>query len=115
MKFTISSVDYAPPDLESQTPFSARLRRQIPGSDRPDYWVADLEAPLVWEKDGNTMTIEHLVVCARWEGTQIGRGMKDMPVNIAYVIDVSVLSDSELDFAKCEYIAIGTASEVEED
>ncbi len=44
-------------------------------------------------------------------GTWIEPGMKDLLVGIAYVVDSSVLGDSRLDFSKCRYVAIGTASE----
>jgi hypothetical protein len=37
--------------------------------------------------------------------------MKDLPVNIAYVVDNSLLNDEALDFAKGEYVAIGFATE----
>jgi hypothetical protein len=44
-------------------------------------------------------------------GTQVGRGTWDLPVKIIYVVDASALDDQVLDYRKCEYVAIGTASE----
>jgi hypothetical protein len=40
MNIKVTDVDYAPDDLRGQTPFTARILRQIPGSDRPDYFGA---------------------------------------------------------------------------
>ena len=37
--------------------------------------------------------------------------MSDLPVNIAYLVDPSLIRDERLDFSKCAYVAIGTASE----
>ena len=37
MKLTVTMVDYNPPDLNDQVPFSFALVRQIPGPDRPDW------------------------------------------------------------------------------
>ena len=48
MRLTITSVDYNPPELTDQTPFSLAIMRRIPGPDRPDYWLGHLDAPLRW-------------------------------------------------------------------
>jgi hypothetical protein len=112
MRVRISSVDYAPDELYAQTPFEAVLLREIPGPDRPDYWIAALPSPIRWLRDRNEIFVKHLVLAARWKGTRIGRGMSDMPVGIAYVVDESVLADSKLDFGKCVYVAIGAVDEI---
>jgi hypothetical protein len=109
MKITVTSVDYAPDDLYEQTPFEAELLRQIPGPDRPDYWLASLPKPLRWRRDGKDTQVTHLVLAARWVGGQIARGMRTTPVNIAYVVDESLLTDAALDFQKSAYVAIGVA------
>jgi hypothetical protein len=111
MKIKITAVDYAPLDLDEQTPFEAELLKQIPGKARSDYWLAALEKPICWSKQGQVLEITHIVVAARWKGTEIGPTMKNMPVGIAYVTDCSVLDDSFLNFEKCAYVAIGTASQ----
>lgn len=106
MKFKISSVDHEPDDLPSQIPFRGRLVRQITGTDRPDYWLAELERPLSWMTEGGTKTIRHLLLKARWAGTAIQPGAK-IPVGICYVIDDGVLSASSFTPAQAVYVAIG--------
>lgn len=111
MELTISGIDYAPDDLYSQTPFSVELLRELPGKDRPDYWLARLHRPLNWFHSNNQRQITHLILAARWQGTRIDTGVSNLPVGIAYVTDQSLLADTTLDFKKCEYIAIGIASD----
>jgi hypothetical protein len=113
MKLTISSVDHAPDDLYDQTPFVARLLRALPGPDRPDYWLAELERPLAWQDQGVLRQVTHLIVAARWAGTQIEPHVESLPVGLAYVIDSSQLSEQHVDLAKCKYVAIGLATETE--
>jgi len=49
-------------------------------------------------------------LAARWEGTTIASGATHLPLGIAYVTDMSLLNDLELDFEKCRYVAIGVGS-----
>jgi hypothetical protein len=109
MNIKVTGVDYAPDDLYAQTPFIARILRQLSGPDRDDYWLAELMTPLKWQHDGTESFVSHLVVAARWVGGVIAPGAHYLPVNIAYVIDQSLLSDVRLDFAKSHYCAIGVA------
>jgi hypothetical protein len=109
MRFSVTSVDYAPDDLYEQTPFSATVLRQIPGSDRPDYFLAQLDRPLKWKTEKEESSVTHIVVTPRWVGGALSSAMRTTPVNIAYVTDLSVLQDAKLDFKKCHYSAIGTA------
>ena len=111
MELTVTSVDYAPPELDEQVPFKVKLVRMLPGSDRPDYWLGELSKPLFWIKDNHCIRIEHIVVCARWQGTQIEQRVQHLPIGIAYVTDRSQVTADTLDFAKCEYVAIGLAHE----
>lgn len=89
----------------------ANYSRKIPGSDRSDYWIAVLAKPIHWLREGQPTEVTHIIVSARWQGTQIGPGMGQIPIGIAYVIDSSVLSDCTLDLKKCAYVAIGSATE----
>ncbi len=41
MRLAVTGVDHAPSELEDQTPFTIELIRQMPGPDRPDYWLAN--------------------------------------------------------------------------
>lgn len=109
MQLTISSVDYAPEDLYEQVPLVVELLRELPGDDRPDYWLGELQEPVQWLRDNLPNVIKYVVLAARWEGTQIDRGVESLPVGIAYVVDESILSDEHLSFSKCEYVAIGLA------
>lgn len=111
--FEITDVDYAPEDLDDQTPLVARLIRQIPGTDRPDYWLAELDDPVRWTRGNAESQITHLVVSSRYEGTSISEDMARLVIGIAYVTDQSALEDETLDFGKCAYVAIGVANTVD--
>jgi hypothetical protein len=109
MRFTITSVDYAPEELLAQVPIRGRILRQISGPGRPDYHLAELEHPITWNKEKEAKMVSHLVLAARWVGGVLSPQMRTTPVNIAYVTDHSLLADSRLDFKKCDYVAIGVA------
>lgn len=115
MQLTISLVDYAPGDLYDQVPIVADLIREIPGEDRPDYWIAKVQHPITWLKDNIPQEITHLILAARWQGTSIAPGVENLPVGIAYVTDLSLLDDGHLDFKKCAYVAIGISTETSGD
>ena len=111
-RIRVTDVDSAPDELYEQTPFEASLLRKIPGPDRPDYWLAQLENPLRWLKDGNAIQVTHLILAARWVGCEICQTMQHTPINIAYVVNPEALQDPTLDFGKCAYVAIGTADAI---
>lgn len=111
MQLVITGVDYAPSELEDQVPIIVDLIREIPGPDRPDYWLGRVQQPIRWSKDGQEISVTHVVLAARWVGTSIGPGARNLPVGIAYVTDPTLLEDSELDFSKCVYVAIGSSHE----
>jgi hypothetical protein len=110
MKLTVTWVDYNPPELERMLPVAVTLLRELPGPDRPDYWLGKLENPVAWTKEGDHIVVDHIVVCARWQGTRIEPLARDLPINIAYVIDPSQIEDPSLNFAKTEFVAIGGAN-----
>ncbi len=83
--------------------------RQIPGTDRADYWLAELDRPVTWRRGATEQRTTHLVVCSRHEGAAISEDMVGLLIEIAYVTDQSVLGDDALDLRKCRYVAIGTA------
>ena len=111
MELTITGVDYAPEELHEQTPLVVKLLRVIPGDDRPDYWLGELKTPVRWIDQNHEKQITHVILAARWEGTRIEPNVKDLPVGIAYVTDMSLLNDQRLDFKKCVYVAIGFSQE----
>jgi len=108
MNLTLIWVDYI--SLEDRLPFTIKLLRQLPGPDRPDYWLGQLDTPVSWTKDGDELTIDHLVVCARWQGTRIEPLARDLPINIAYVTDPSQVEDGSVSFDKTVFVAIGGAN-----
>ena len=112
MQLNITYVDYSPAELDEQVPFVIDLVRQMPGDDRPDYWLGQLQKPLRWNDDSIEKQITHIVVAARWAGTRIKPSIKNLPVGLAYVLDLSLLEDSTIDLNKCRYIAIGIADEL---
>jgi hypothetical protein len=103
----MTSVDSAPEDLYGQIPFTARLLRKVAGPDKPDYWLAELENSLSWVDAGVSRQITHIVVATRYEGQTITEDFTRLIVGVAYVTDPSALSDADLSFAKCRYVAIG--------
>ena len=56
----------------------------------------------------DVLPIGTLVVAARQTGLQISPTMVDLVVNIAYVLDESVLTDEVLEFDKVHFAAIAT-------
>lgn len=108
MEILVDDVDYAPSDLERQTPFRARLIRQLPGSDRPDYWLAELAEPISWRRGFKIHVIRHIVVAARWVGGEIRAGAT-LPIGIAYVTDDTLVESPTFEARMSEYVAIGMA------
>jgi len=111
MELKVTDVDYAPDELYDQVPLKFQLLKEIPGSDRTDYWIAKCLTPIRWIDDNCAKEITHVVVAARWEGTRIEPNVKNLPIGISYVTDESVLTDEFLDFNKCRYVAIGISHE----
>jgi hypothetical protein len=52
--------------------------------------------------------VSHLVLSARWVGVPLVAGVKMVPVNIAFVVDETLLNDEFLDSKKCYFAALGT-------
>ncbi|SFT11645.1 hypothetical protein [Mucilaginibacter polytrichastri] len=114
MKLTITAVDYAPEELYGQIPFEVELLCEVPGSDRPDYWIGKLHPELKWIKDSFERKVTHVVIATRWQGTSILLKVKDLPVGISYVTDLKLLEEGFIDFNKLQYVAIAIAHETAE-
>src|SRR6516165_2475549 len=111
VRLAVDNVD-GPAALAEQAPILADLLRQIPGPDRPDYWLAVLTRPLIVVLDNHDREITHLVLAARWVGTEIVAGVRHLTIGVAYVTDPSLLADERLSFSKCDYVAIAMASDI---
>lgn len=129
-RFSIDAIDIGPDDLTAQLPLTGRLRRMLPGPDRPDYVLAELDRPvthrttidvaagvdltrvdsaLVRVADGGALMISTpiLVLAARMVGQQVHQGMVRFPVNIAYALSGSLPAAERLEFALCLPVAVG--------
>jgi hypothetical protein len=129
--FVLTRLDLGPAELESALPLRADALRVMPGSDRPDYLLARFERPLKYrtpvgfdmaradpalrgrDEDGEFVIVQGIVVCARFVGQGFTSGMRDLAINLAYVIDNSVANDATVDFAKLEYVAVGFIDDAE--
>lgn len=111
MELTITGVEYSPVELNEQIPLVVKLLREMPGDDRPDYWLGELKTPIMWVDKNHERKITHIILAARWKGTRIEPNVKNLPVGIAYVTDASLLNDAILDFNKCTYVTIGFSQE----
>ncbi len=94
MVVEITLADYPPDELCDQTPLEVVLLREFPGTGD---WLAALPEPIRRLHDGAEISVKHVILSARWMRTRIGRGMRDLPVNISYVVDESLLADARLD------------------
>lgn len=111
-KIEITSIEKGPKELELQLPINAEAIKELQGKDRPDYILAKLESAIWWvnkEKEINK-EIDFVVLCAKFKGQTVDSNMKDMTIALAYVIDNSIADDDVLNFKKCKYIAVATAS-----
>ncbi|MDX1484771.1 MAG: hypothetical protein R3229_09835 [Alphaproteobacteria bacterium] len=113
MKLAITYFDPELPEFGGEDPLIVELVREMPGSDRTDYWLAKLPSPIRWTWKKFTCEVTHIVVVAKWEGTKVMPGVSDLPVEIAFVTDQRVLSSDALDFGKCMHIADALAWDFE--
>lgn len=109
MHAAITQLDDGPEELEKYLPINVQLLKPLRNADGSDYALAALENAIIW----NSKKIYLIIIGGRFEGSKVGRGMKNFPVNIALVIDNSIVNDDVLDFQKGEYVAIGFCDEIE--
>jgi hypothetical protein len=105
----IVALDDGPEELSKKLPIKIQFLKPLSNADGSDYALAALEKALVYK----SQRIDLLIVGARFEGSRIGHGMEDFPINIAVVTDNSIIDDDVLDFSKGEYVAIGFCNEIE--
>lgn len=112
MEFRLRSVAFAQGDRSDQVPLTVTMVRELPGPDRPDYWLAELKQPLTWvSESGSSFEVSHVVLATQWENTCFSEGATRLPVGIAYVTDMSLLEDDRLDIAKLHYVATAVADD----
>lgn len=101
---------FTPAELYDRTPLEAILLREIVAGQGS--WVAALEAPIRLFHNGAETLVEQLILEPRWMGGRIGRGMRNLPVNIKYVVDEGVWANERFDFGKCEPLAEGWVTDI---
>lgn len=110
MRVKITLDAFTPPELYDQTPLEAVLLRKLVVG-RGD-WVAALATPIRLSHNGAETSVDQLILEERWIGWRIGRGMRDIPVNISYVVDVRVWADTWFDLRMCERLAEGWVTDI---
>ena len=113
MELNLRSVAFKTGDKSDQIPLRVTLLRQIPGPDRPDYWLGALQKPFQWisGSEPGAFEIKYLVLATQWQETSVRAGVTRLPVGIAYVVDPTLLEDRELDLDKIRYVADGVADD----
>ena len=123
--FVITRLDVGPDEFSAVLPLRARVIRVMPGSDRADYVLCYAERPIPFrppagfdlsrvhpdaitrDARGELIAVQGIVICTRLVGETFRGGMRDLAVNIAYVIDNSLTREPTVDFSKLEFAAIG--------
>jgi hypothetical protein len=123
--FVITRLDAGPDEFSAMLPLRARVIRVMSGSDRPDYVLCYVERPIPFrpradfdlsrvhpdaithDAQGALIAVQGIVICTRLVGDAFRGGMKDLAINIAYVIDNTLTRDASVDFGKLEFAAIG--------
>lgn len=105
--FTITSIDTGPVELQEKLPIEGIIFDKLDNEDGAEYYLAELREPI----DSKGRKIDYIIVGARMLGQHIEPNMKELPINIAYVLDNSLLNQQYMDFAKGEFAAIGFATD----
>jgi hypothetical protein len=124
-RIVIDQLDNELAELAGRVPLIGYLMRVIPGSDRPDYCLVVLEDPIPFlppenfdwsitqpefratRADGvGFLWINAFVICSRIVGEQITPTMRNVQINLAYVVDNTLGRDATLDFGKVYFANI---------
>ena len=106
--FSINDIDTGPIELRDRLPVAGMIFEKLNHEDGSEYYLATLKEP--FQRQGRQIT--YIIVGARNLGEHISPKMKDFPVNIAYVIDDSLINQKNMDFNKGEFAAIGFATDI---
>ncbi|WDH79571.1 hypothetical protein PTQ19_03765 [Microbacterium esteraromaticum] len=137
-RLRITGIDTGPADLPAQLPAEARLLRQAPGPDRPDYFFAVLDEAIAYrttltalkelgvdpqaadpqliriaDDDTVDLRVFGIVFAARSAGEMPHAGMKELPVSLAYVVDNTAIRDEVIDFSKLVYAAVAFITDID--
>lgn len=127
-RIVFTAVRSGPAGFTSRIPIRGELAGVIPGPDRPDYCLVELDEPIDFEPPtdfdrdrihqsaidqmvldlDDVLPISALVIAARQPGTQVSPSMVDLVVNIGYVLDDSIFGDDTLEFEKVHFAAVAT-------
>lgn len=130
-QFVVRAVG-GPPDLVARTPFIATTITSLPDVlGRGEYWCASLEEPvkyrlpadfdrrrcqpefLGYDEQGPFLWTGVIVVWVGDPNRRLHPGMRDLEVQIAYVVDQTLGRDRFLDPAKIDVVAIGRIDDVD--
>ncbi len=104
----ITAVEDGPHELMQSLPNYCRIFRRLNHSDGSEYYLAELLNTI----EVGTKKIEYVVVGSRFTDGSIMPEIEGLPINIAYVLDHSILYEQDMDFAKCEFCGMGECSDV---
>ena len=106
--FSINDIDTGPIELRERLPVAGMIFEKLNHVDGSEYYLATLKK--LFQSEGRKIT--YIIVGARNLGEYISPKMKDFAVNIAYVIDDSLINQKNMDFNKGEFAAIGFATDI---
>ncbi|MCP9276795.1 hypothetical protein [Mycolicibacterium arenosum] len=130
-QFVVRAVG-GPPDLVARAPFTATTITSLPDVlGHGEYWCASLEEPIKYrlpadfdrrrcqpeflgfDKQGPFLWTGVIVVWVSDPNRRLHPGMRDLEVQIAYVVDQTLGRDRFLDPAKIDVVAIGRIDDVD--
>ncbi|MBU8820313.1 immunity 63 family protein [Mycolicibacterium goodii] len=131
--FSIRELRAGPVELRRVLPATARVLRKLTGPrGRGELFCARLEQPvkyllpadfdtrrcqrefLGYEESSPFLWVHIIVVAAHNPGERLHGGMTRFPVDIAYVVDLTLGQDTTLDPAKVDYVAIAEVDDSSE-
>jgi hypothetical protein len=104
-------IEYFDGDAPGVTaPMRIQLIRHLKSQDGAEYWLGKPEQAIFYPRASGPITINYVVVSPGWVGCSLKIGFTDKRINLAYVVDPSQVGEDSIDFAKCDYVAIGSGS-----
>jgi hypothetical protein len=109
LRLRVDQLDFADEALVAQAPFGCMYERVLRAPDGDDNYVLfRLDVPI----ESKERQVHHVVLGARFVGTRIQAGVRDLAVNIALVTDDSVLKASTYRFEQGNFAAVGSATDI---